>query len=95
MKIPADAIMPEDKFTRYLLMKKEYDDKSQFLGIAGYNINNYLILIDEIRKIASENDATISRTDEYGTFYKTTGYINGLTGIKLKVTAIWMQRKVD
>jgi hypothetical protein len=95
MKIPLDAIIPEDKFTRYLLVKKEYNDKSQFLGIAGYNISNYLILIDEIRKMTTEINAIKSRTDEYGTFYKTTGFINGITGIKIKVTIVWMQRKVD
>ncbi len=54
-----------------------------------------MILINEIRKMASENDAIKSRSDEYGTFYKATGFINGLTGIKLKVTKVCMQRKGD
>ncbi len=95
MKIPVNAVIPEDKFTSYLLVKKEYNDKSQFLGIVGYNISNYRILIDEIKRIISENNAIQGRSDEYGTFYKTTGFINGLTGIKIKVTTVWMQRKVD
>lgn len=95
MRIPEYAIIPEEKFTRYLLVNREFDDKSQFLRIAGYTINNYQILINEIRILMSENEAVEGRTDEYGTFYKLSGLIKGPTGIKLMVTTIWIERKVD
>jgi NADH:ubiquinone oxidoreductase subunit D len=95
MKIPADAIISEEKFTRYLLVKREFDDKSRFLAIAGFTFNNYLLLIDEIRRLISENNAVKIRTDEYGTFFKTTGFIYGQTGVKINVSTIWIQRKVD
>ncbi len=41
MKIPADAIIPEEKFTRYLLVKRDFDDKSQYLKKAGYTIEDW------------------------------------------------------
>lgn len=95
MKIPADAIISEEKFTRYLLVKREFDDKSRFLAIAGFTLNNYLLLIDGIRRLVSENNAVKIRTDDYGTFFKTTGFIYGQTGLKINVSTIWIQRKVD
>lgn len=70
MKIPEDAIIHEKKITHYLLARKEFDDKSQFLAIAGFNKNNYRLLIAEIRRLNLENDAIEGRTDEYGTFFK-------------------------
>lgn len=40
MRIPADAIIPEDKLTRYLLVPREYDDKSRFLSQAEFTLAN-------------------------------------------------------
>ncbi len=95
MKIPEDAIISEEKFIHYLLVKRDYDDKSIFLALAGYNLSNYKYLIGEIRRLIFENDAVEDHTDEYGTFFKVSGYINGQTGIKIKVKTVWMKRKVD
>jgi hypothetical protein len=36
MKIPADAIIVESKLTKYLLVFKPRNDKSQFLAQAGF-----------------------------------------------------------
>jgi hypothetical protein len=34
VKLPEDVVIPEDKLVRYLLLPREENDKSQFLGIA-------------------------------------------------------------
>ncbi len=36
MKIPSDAIIPDEKLTRYLLVPKARNDKSKFLAQAGF-----------------------------------------------------------
>ena len=36
MRIPDDAIIPEEKLTRYLLVPHPSDDKSKFLAQAGF-----------------------------------------------------------
>ncbi len=95
MKVPAGAIIKEDKFTRYLLVKREFDDKSQFLAGAGFNPDNYILLIDQIRMLISREDAVEERSDEYGTFYKVSGSLTGPDNISIKVTTVWLQRKVD
>ncbi len=95
MKIPSDALIAEEKFLRYLLVKRDYDDKSDYLGLAGFTTANYKKLIDEIRKLVSEIDAIEDRSGEYGTFYKVTGKVTGPVGVSIKVTTVWLKRKVD
>jgi len=95
MKIPETSILAEEKFTRYLLVRRDYDDKSRYLEIAGFTIDNYMLLVDEIRKLVSENDAVEERSDEYGTFFKASGKVTGPNGAVLNIITIWIQRKVD
>ena len=41
MKIPDDAIIPVDKFSRYLLVKREFDDIST-ATIVGDTVNDWI-----------------------------------------------------
>lgn len=95
VKIPPDAIIAEEKFIRYLLVKRDYDDKSDYLKTAGFTLANYKNLIDEIRKLISKIEAIEERTDEYGIFYKVTGNLTGAEGVIIKVATVWLKRKVD
>ena len=40
MHIPVEAVIPEEKLTRYLLLHREYDDKSRYLAQAGFTQDN-------------------------------------------------------
>ena len=51
MKIPPDAVIPEEKLTGYLLVPREYDDKSKFLSQAGFTLEDPEKLIEAIRKV--------------------------------------------
>ena len=95
MKIPADSMIPEEKFTRYLLVKRDFDDKSGYLARAGYSEENYLELINHIKYLISENDAVEERTDDYGTFYRVTGTLPGVANEAIEVSTIWLKRKID
>ncbi len=95
MKIPENAIIPSEKFSRYLLVKREFDDKSLFLGKAGYTLENCDDLIAHIQVLISHNEAIKERTDEYGTFYRLTGILPGINKQSISVTTVWMQRKMD
>jgi hypothetical protein len=50
MKIPVDAIIPESKLTKYLLVSKSRNDKSRFLAQGGFTLKNWQKL-----KIAIQN----------------------------------------
>jgi len=40
VKIPTDAVIPMEKLTHYLLVFREWDDKSKFLAQAGFTQEN-------------------------------------------------------
>ena len=84
---PEQIIIPDEKILNYLLLSKEKNVKSGFLSRLGFNKNNYTELIEEIRKIATTNEAVLSRTSEFGNLYRIEG--------KLKssfVVTIWIEQ---
>lgn len=95
MKIPEDAIIPDAKLTRYLLVLRPRNDKSKFLAQAGFTDESPQALIVALRQLTNSNDAIEDRTDEYGTYYQVKGILQGLNDINLKVVTVWLQRKTD
>lgn len=94
MRIPPDAIIDEAKFTHYLLVPRPWDDKSGYLAQAGFELESWTDLLAAVRRLADTVDAVEDRTDDYGTFYRVNGMIEGPTGT-LSVVCIWMQQSVD
>lgn len=95
VEIPADAIIPDDKLARYLLVYKVRNDKSKFLAQAGFTQENLESLRAAIRAVVESGEAVENGTNEYGTFYKLEGELIGINGRNLSVTTIWLQRQVD
>ncbi|MCT7971898.1 hypothetical protein [Laspinema olomoucense] len=57
MKIPEDAIIPDDKINRYLLVQKARNDKSKFLAKAGFTTKNPEALKAAIQSILETGEA--------------------------------------
>ncbi|BAZ22849.1 hypothetical protein NIES4073_37370 [Kalymmatonema gypsitolerans NIES-4073] len=95
MKIPADAIIPDEKLTRYLLVYKARNDKSKFLAQAGFSQENPEALRAAISSLAESVEAVEDGTNEYGIFYRVEGDLNGINGVNLSVVTIWLQRQSD
>ncbi|MGF1481610.1 MAG: DUF6883 domain-containing protein [Cyanophyceae cyanobacterium] len=95
MRIPADAIVPNDKLTRYLLVYKARNDKSKFLAQAGFTLENPEALRTDIQAVVESGEAVEDRTNEYGTFYQVEGELIGNNRVNLSVTTIWLQRQID
>jgi hypothetical protein len=89
MKIPADAIIPPQKLTRYLLVFKEVDDKSKFLAQAGFDAADAHVLEAAIRKLIQTEEATYDLTNEFGDYYRVEGNLVGPSG-QLAVVTIWI-----
>jgi len=94
MKIPPDAILPEEKFTLYLLKHRPVDDKSGFLARIGFTPSNWKALRDAIQELARQTDANEHRRDEYGTYWRCEGQIVGPAGAAA-VVLIFQERTVD
>ena len=59
MKLPSNTIIAPEKLTRYLLVQREFDDKSQFLRQAGYTLENWEQLAQDLRLQVLPNDAVL------------------------------------
>jgi carbon starvation protein CstA len=95
VRIPSEAIISETKLTRYLLLLKPRNDKSKFLAQAGFTLDNWEVLVVALRVLTTTVDAIADRTDEYGTYYRAIGTLQGVNGINLKVVTIWLHRSTD
>lgn len=95
MKIPPDAIIADEKITRYLLVPREQDDKSKFLAQAGFTPDNPKLLKAAIRQLADTTPAIKDRDNEYGVFYRVIGSLIGVNQRNLAVITVWLQRAVD
>lgn len=95
MRIPKDAIIPDDKIIRYLLVQKARNDKSKFLAKAEFTTENPEALRAAIQSLIEQSEAVEDRNNEYGTFYQVVGELVGINGVTLSVVTVWMQRQID
>ena len=95
MRIPVDAIIPEEKLTHYLLIPRARDDKSKFLAQAGFTQENPEALLAELKLLADSAEAVEDGKNEYGAFYRVEGNIEGVNGRNLAVVTIWIRWELD
>ena len=91
MRIPADAIIAEEKLTRYLLVPRPSDDKSGYLARGGFTLANPDVLRAAIMAVSRGAAAIPDGASEYGEFWR----VEGLLGNTLPVVVIWMRRAID
>ena len=90
MKLSVEAIIASTKLTHYLLVWKPENDKSQWLEKAGYSIENWQQLENDLRKQILPLDASYIETTRFGRLYQITAIINSPNGLALSVRTIWM-----
>ena len=91
MKLPANSVIAPRKLTQYLLRLRVEDDKSQFLALAGYTLENADRLVSDIREQILPLEAELFDETEYGPKYRIRGSLNGPNGRALRVSTIWMK----
>lgn len=85
-----NAIIPEAKLTKYLLIPLAKDDKSKFLAKAGYTLANWQDLVRDLRQQILPLKATVSSLTEFGQKYEIKGKLVGVNGVVLKVITVWI-----
>ena len=68
MKLPTEAEIAQVKLTRYLLVKRPVGNKSEFLKQAGYGLDNWQQLEQDIRQQILSNEATSTDQTQPGVF---------------------------
>ena len=90
MKLPSDAIIAVDKFTRYLLVPQARGDKSQFVAGAGYTLQNVDQLLYDLRTQILPLEAAPLESGKFGQYYEIRGTLNGPSGLMRSVRTIWI-----
>ncbi len=90
MRLPADAVIAEDKLTHYLLIPHARGDKSAFLAQAGYALENAGQLLRDLRSQILPLDAQRLESNEFGQYYQIRGTLVGPNGVALPVRTIWL-----
>ena len=91
---PNAPVIAEDKLLRYLLVRRVFDDKSKYLGKAGFTLTNPEALETAIRELASTVVAHQDGKNDYGVFWRTEGTLCGPTG-NIPTVVIWLERATD
>ncbi len=91
MRLPNDSLIAREKLTRYLLVKRVVGDKSEFLKRAGYTLDNWQRLEQDIHQhILSKEAAPIEKTG-YGEYYEIRAALTGPNGMVLNVRTVWLK----
>ncbi len=91
MKLPANTVIAPRKLSQYLLRLRVEDDKSQFLALAGYTLDDADRLMRDIREQLLPLEAEFHEETEYGPKYRIRGTLTGPNGRVLRVVTIWMK----
>ncbi|MBI3923529.1 MAG: hypothetical protein HY318_19075 [Armatimonadetes bacterium] len=90
MRLPADTIIAREKLTGYLLVSQERGDKSGYLALAGYTLENAEPLLGDLREQILPLEAVPLEFNKFGQFYEISGMLTGPNGVTLGVRTIWM-----
>ena len=90
MRLPKDALISDEKLTKYLLAPRRRHDKSKWLAQAGYSPENWPILKEDIKNQILPSEASLVETTEYGTMCEIKAELKGPNGKVLPVYTIWM-----
>ncbi|WP_420828301.1 DUF6883 domain-containing protein [Desulfonema limicola] len=82
--------MASEKLTKYLLIHRKRNDKSQWLSQAGYTIENWYRLLIDLKKLILSKDAVPVEKTEFGQMYEVRGKLHGPNGKNLSVLTVWM-----
>ncbi len=90
MKLSRDAEIAPKKLTQYLLVKRAVGDKSEFLKLAGYTLDNWQQLEQDIRQQLLPKEAVAAKETSYGKYFAITASLMGSNGVVLQVKTVWM-----
>lgn len=86
-------MISNEKLTEYLLTKRKRNDKSKWLALAGYTLENWYILDDDLRKQVLPRDAEYIESTGYGKMFEIKAKLKGPNGRTLPVCTIWLVEK--
>jgi hypothetical protein len=90
MKLPANSLIAAEKLTQYLLAPRRRNDKSKWLAQAGYTLDKWQTLENDLRLQILSLEAEPTDSTPYGQTYEVIGSLAGPNGKILSVHTVWM-----
>ena len=90
MRLPANSVIAPEKATRYLLVPQARGDKSEFLALAGYTLQNAGQLLRDLRMQILPLEAVPAQSNSFGQYYEIRGWLAGPNGRRLCLRTIWI-----
>ena len=91
MEMPSALVIQDRKITHYLLIFQEKDDKSQFLAKAGYGLQNWQQLKEDILNAVIDAPIVTTVATVWGPRFTVNIQLQGPNGQQLSVVTIWQQ----
>ncbi|MEH2448597.1 MAG: DUF6883 domain-containing protein [Nostoc sp.] len=91
MKISSCLVIQDEKITKYLLVYQPKDDKSRYLALAGYNLDNWELLKNDIINAVEGSEIAKVTPNDWGTQFEVKSEWTGPNGQLIKVITIWQQ----
>ena len=95
MILSSNASISPEKLIQYLLTPRKHNDKSKYLAQAGYIIENWRVLENDLRSQILSLEAVLSELSQYGQTYKISGLLKGPNGKTLAVNTVWMNENAS
>ncbi|MEH2194307.1 MAG: DUF6883 domain-containing protein [Nostoc sp.] len=91
MKIPSGLVIQDEKITKYLLVYQPKSDKSIYLALAGYNLDNWKLLKNDIINAVEGSEIAKVTPNDWGTQFEVKSEWSGPNSRLIKVITIWQQ----
>ncbi|MGG6269745.1 DUF6883 domain-containing protein [Leptolyngbya sp. AN03gr2] len=91
MKMPSGLVIQDQKLTNYLLVYQAKDDKSEFLAGAGYTLQTWEELRQDIVKAVEGAEISEINETEWGMRFLVKSQWRGLNNRLLNVITVWQQ----
>ncbi|MCB8946238.1 MAG: hypothetical protein H6658_21035 [Ardenticatenaceae bacterium] len=89
-KLPPDTIIAPAKLRDYLLVWRGKDDKSKWLATAGYTVNNWIQLQQDLRAQILPLEAAFVEETRFGQMFEIKGALTGPNGKQLFLRSFWL-----
>lgn len=90
MNLDINAIIADEKIREYLLTPRNRNDKSRWLSEAGYTLENWRDLQNDIREQLLHINAQLCEKSTYGKMFEIIGELNGPNNFVLFVRSFWI-----
>ena len=90
--LPQDSVIAAEKLKDYLLVPQPKDDKSKFLSFAGYTVEKWKELEQDIRSQILTQPAVFTEKTRFGDKYIIRTKLCGRNSVSISVLTVWIVR---